>query len=52
MVKVFLNNRLKSFNLEHFRAVKLKVFFNGGSIPFRAVSASMGGGGVLFDKFS
>ena len=34
MVKVVPNKYYKSFILEHFRAVKLKVFFNHGeSIP-------------------
>ena len=34
MVKVFPSNYSKSFILEYFRAVKLKIFFNHGeSIP-------------------
>ena len=63
MVKVFSNNHWKSFILEHFRAVKLKIFFNHGeSIPQQSLeilhcgafqsskTQNGGGGGVLFDK--
>ena len=32
MVKVFLRNHWKSIILEHFRAVKVKIFFNHGEI--------------------
>ena len=40
MVKVFLYNHWKSFILEHFRAVKLEIFFNHGeSIPQQSVSS-------------